>query len=113
MTERWRLPVQHILTAVADIGEHTAGMDRSAFLENRLVIQAVERNIEIISEASRRLPDVMKDRHHEIPWPEIASIGNRLRHRYDDVDPVILWNIAQNDLPPLKTAVEAMAEKKS
>jgi uncharacterized protein with HEPN domain len=42
----------------------------------------VQRGIEIVSEASRRLPDDLKSRHPEIPWPKIAAIGNVMRHEY-------------------------------
>lgn len=69
---------------------------------------AVERGFEIISEASRSIPDDLKARHSTIPWREIAMIGNRLRHRYWEIDPEILWETALWDLPPLKVALEDM-----
>ena len=62
----------------------------------------VERGIEIISEASRRLPDDLKQRHPEIPWQRVASIGNVLRHEYERVAPAILWKVAQDELQPLE-----------
>jgi uncharacterized protein with HEPN domain len=64
----------------------------------------VERGAEIVSEASRRLPDDLKNRHPEIPWRKVAGIGNVLRHDYDAVSPRILWNIARNDLISLGRA---------
>lgn len=67
----------------------------------------VERGVEIISEASRHLPDEMKARHPEIPWPKVAGIGNVLRHDYERVAPAILWKLAHDDLPLLEIACRA------
>ncbi|HTT84498.1 MAG TPA: HepT-like ribonuclease domain-containing protein [Rhizomicrobium sp.] len=62
----------------------------------------VERGIEIISEASRRLPEELKQRHPGIPWQRVASIGNVLRHEYERVAPAILWKVALDELQPLE-----------
>ena len=61
----------------------------------------VERGIEIVSEASRRLPADMKARHPEIPWRKVAGIGNVLRHEYERTAPDVLWTVARQDLPAL------------
>lgn len=109
MTKRWEIPLLDILTAIEYIAEDTAGIDESAFLESRPVRQLVERNFEIISEASRRLSEEIKRTRPEISWRKIADIGNVLRHEYESVNHPELWRIIQEDLPPLKVAVEAMA----
>ena len=70
--------------------------------------QAIERNIEIISEASRRLPGAMKARQPEVPWREIAAIGNILRHEYPTVNRDIIWRVATEDVQPLAAAVDAL-----
>jgi uncharacterized protein with HEPN domain len=62
----------------------------------------VERGIEIISEASRRLPEDLKARHPEIPWPKVAGIGNVLRHDYEDVAAPVMWKLVHDDLPALE-----------
>jgi uncharacterized protein with HEPN domain len=58
----------------------------------------VERGVEILSEASRHLPDGVKARHPEIPWRKVAGIGNILRHSYERIAPDILWKLALDDL---------------
>jgi uncharacterized protein with HEPN domain len=58
----------------------------------------VERGVEIISEASRHLPDEIKTRHPKIPWKKVAGIGNVLRHDYESVAAPIIWKLAQIDL---------------
>jgi uncharacterized protein with HEPN domain len=62
----------------------------------------------IISEASRRLPATMKARHPEVPWRDIAAIGNILRHEYPAVNRDIVWRIVTQDIRPLATAIEAL-----
>ena len=61
---------------------------------------AVEREIEIISEASRRVPKKLKATESGIPWHEIASIGNVLRHDYEIVSDPVVWNVVQSTCRP-------------
>ncbi len=67
----------------------------------------IQRGIEIISEASRHLPNDMKARHPNIPWAKVAGIGNVLRHGYEDIAPAILWKLVREDLPHLEHACRA------
>jgi uncharacterized protein with HEPN domain len=67
----------------------------------------VERGIEIISEASRRLPGDLKDRNPGIPWRKVAGIGNIIRHDYERVAPDLLWKLIQDDLPTLEKVCRA------
>jgi len=67
----------------------------------------VERGIEIISEASRHLPDDLKSRHPEIPWQKVAGIGNILRHSYESIAAPILWKLVRADLPTLERTCRA------
>lgn len=62
----------------------------------------VERGLEIISEASRHLPDEMKKRRSEIPWQKVAGIGNVIRHDYERIAPDVLWKLARDDLQYLE-----------
>jgi uncharacterized protein with HEPN domain len=55
-------------------------------------------------EASRHLPDDLKTRNPEIPWPKVAGIGNVLRHNYENIAAAVLWKLAQADLPALEKA---------
>jgi uncharacterized protein with HEPN domain len=78
-----------------------------AFEKDRETRWTVERGIEIISEASRRLPEELKGRHPTIPWKKIAGIGSVLRHNYDSVSGPVLWVVLQQDLEPLELACGA------
>jgi uncharacterized protein with HEPN domain len=71
----------------------------------------VERGIEIISEASRRLTDDLKARHPEIPWQKVAAIGNVLRHNYENIAAPVIWKLAQTDLLALEKACRAELDR--
>jgi uncharacterized protein with HEPN domain len=64
----------------------------------------VERGVEIISEASRRLPDAMKARRRTIPWAKVAGVGNVLRHDYERISAPVMWQLVREHLPPLERA---------
>lgn len=100
-----RLYVDHMLEAIANIETDTAGYGFEKFRKDRRVRQLVERNLEIISEASRRLPQTAKNAESQIPWRDIAGIGNVIRHDYHDTYPSILWKTCSKDLQPLKDAL--------
>jgi uncharacterized protein with HEPN domain len=106
-----RSPLQRLhdlLEAVSRIENFTAGRTFEQFVDDKLLRDAVERNIERLSEASRHLPEAMKAAHGNVPWRAVADVGNVLRHAYDEVDPRQVWQIVTDDLAPLKTAVLAM-----
>lgn len=83
-----------------------ADIDRSAFLNDVRTVYAVTRCLEIISEASRRLPDNLKARHPSIAWRQMAGAGNVYRHDYEDVAAHFVWETVQRALPPLRVVIE-------
>jgi len=99
--------LRDILEAIERIRSKTKDMSLTEFAGDWERLWVVERGIQIVSEASRRLPDEIKDRHPDIPWKQIAGIGNILRHEYDAVSPRILLDIAHNDLESLEIMCKA------
>lgn len=97
--------LSHILDAITQIEIYTAGLSYDQFSQTRLVQDGVIRQLEIIGEASRNLSDDFRDQHSELPWPQIIGLRNRLIHAYFEVNLGIVWDIVQNDLPPLKQKV--------
>lgn len=82
------------------------GFDYERFRDNLLVFYAVTRALEIVSEASRRLPAAMKEQYPEIPWAVVAGAGSVYRHDYEDVLQRRVWVTMQKDLPRLRAVVE-------
>src|SRR4051812_14032859 len=73
--------------------------------------RTAERSIEIISEASRHIPQTLKEGYPDIPWRQIAGIGNILRHDYGIVDDHITWDVVKSHFPSLRAAVVEMLAK--
>ena len=96
----------HILEAINTIQKVLAERTLENFENDLLARLAVERSFEIISEASRRIPDDIKAQQQPINWWGLADLGNVLRHAYHRIDTRTLWNHAARDLPPLKTFAE-------
>jgi uncharacterized protein with HEPN domain len=85
--------------------EFASGFTLDTFKQDLRTVYAVTRCLEIISEASRRLPDDLKARHPAIPWQQMAAAGNVYRHRYENVVEQLIWDTVQHDLPALQTVV--------
>ncbi len=102
------VPLTDIRDAIRRIERYTEGKSLASFRRDELVTDAVERCLEIISEASRRLPDDLKRHHSDIPWRKVAGLGNIFRHEYDAVSTPLVWEIVREHLPPLKRAITAM-----
>ena len=98
--------------ALNDIQHHIAmaqgfiaGINYEAFKDDNLHLYAVTRCLEIISEASRRLPQELKARHPSIEWREMAAAGNIYRHEYEDVAASRVWRTLTVNLPLLHNVV--------
>ena len=77
------------------------------FRNSDLHVYAVTRALEIVSEASRRLPDGFRGKHSSLPWKRIMGIGNILRHDYDNVVETVVWSVVHDHLGPLLDVIAA------
>lgn len=96
--------------AIDGVEATLSGVTFETFAGSWQLQRAVERGLEIISEASRSLPDDLKTRAPDMPWPAIAAIGNILQHEYQRVETRLVWNIVEQHLTVLRTAVDRLAE---
>lgn len=96
----------HIRDNILLARDFVQGMTYQTFCDNTVVFYAVTRCLEIISEASRRIPAEMKARHPDIPWTDIAGAGNVYRHDYEDVQHRLVWGVVNNRFPALLAFVE-------
>jgi uncharacterized protein with HEPN domain len=101
--------IHDILETIGRVELKVAGKSFEEFQADWEFRFVVQRAIEVVSEASRRLPDELKALRPEIHWRSIAAIGNVLRHEYHSISDRIVWNAVHQDLPPLKAAVVAIA----
>lgn len=72
---------------------------------------AIERLLQVVSEASRFIPDDVKAKNPAINWRGLADLGNWLRHAYHRTDADLLWDMIEDDLPPLETFIRTIAEE--
>lgn len=101
---------EHIATAIGNIRKITNGLTRESFANDLVVRLAVERLLEVISEASRHIPTEAKAQEPTIHWRRLADLGNRLRHAYHETDAGLLWEMIQTDLEPLGRFIERIAK---
>jgi uncharacterized protein with HEPN domain len=100
--------LQDILDSINDIENFVRGMGFEEFKRDRKTINAVVRSIEVIGEASKKIPRSLKAKYRGVPWREMAGIRDKLIHEYFGVDVEILWKTAKDDIPPLKQVIQNM-----
>ena len=94
-----RLACEHALDFVK-------GASHTAYLKDLKTQRAVERELEILGEASRALSEPAKAQFKDVPWKAIIGLRNVLAHNYGRVDPNRIWETVQQELPPLKKRLE-------
>lgn len=105
------LALYHVLDAIRDFQNILCNADLATIAGDVARRYAAERCVEIISEASRRIPDAWKAEHPNIPWDKIAGIGNIIRHNYDDVSLDLILDLRSQYIRELETAVLALLGK--
>lgn len=97
-----------MLDSAKTIQGFMAGLRFEEFLQDRKLQLAIERSVEVIGEASRRVTDEFKSAHPEIPWTRILAQRNVLAHEYDDVKQERMWLVATVHVPALIPQLEAV-----
>lgn len=103
--------LRHILDEIDYVERVTGTMSRDAFVTEETIRRAVVRALEIIGEAVTNLPPDLPQSEPGISWREVTGMRNRLIHGYFTVNYRIVWDVVQNDLPPLRAAVIRMLER--
>jgi uncharacterized protein with HEPN domain len=106
LSNRARLGLTDIRDNIHLAEQFAVGLSIEALKADRRTFYALTRCLEIISEAARRLPQSLRNRHPELPWRAIMGAGNVYRHDYDNVAEEIVWQTVQQNLAPLLAAVE-------
>jgi uncharacterized protein with HEPN domain len=96
------LLLDDIRESIAKIERYTSGLDQTGFEADDKSVDAVVRNLEIIGEAARQMPEEFTRRNPQIEWRKIAGLRNRIVHDYFGLDLEIIWQIIRYDLPALK-----------
>ena len=102
------LYLRHILDSIDQINTYVAGIDSKEFSQNRLLQDAVARNLEIIGEAAKRLSPEARKATPTIPWKRITGMRDKLIHHYMGIDVQAVWDTVQESVPELRSAVTTL-----
>ena len=101
-----RVRLQHMLDAANDAVEFAKGQTRRSLDANRMLTLSIVKCIEIVGEAADHVSSEFQKTCPDIPWSDVIAMRHRLIHGYYDVDPDIVWDTVQEDLPPLISALK-------
>ncbi len=101
----YRIYLEDILDATRKVRAYTNNLSKTAFLADDKTFDAVVRNLEIIGEAAKNIPESARGNTPKIEWKKIAGLRDILIHEYFGIDGEIVWDIVQHKLPDLETAV--------
>ena len=97
--------IEDVKESVKNIEDFSKGLTKDKFSKDNLRQSAIIRQLEIIGEAVKNIPDSFKEKFPKIPWKEIAGFRDVLSHAYFGVNINRVWNIVKIDLPKLKEEI--------
>ncbi len=104
MTKDTRVYLAHILERIDRVLRYTAG-GYDEFSKDTLIQDAVVRNLEVMGEAAKRIPDDYRQHHPSIPWRSIAALRDVLIHQYEGVSLPEVWGVVEDHLPKLRSSI--------
>lgn len=100
--------LEDVSSAIMDIRSFVQDMSADQFMSDKKTVNAVVRSLEVIGEATGKIPNEVRMQYPHVPWEEITGMRNRLIHEYFGVDLDIVWQTIQEDLTLLETAIKTM-----
>jgi len=100
--------LEDIIECIEKMLNYTAGMNYDDFLADSKTREAVYRNLEVMGEATNRMPEEYILDHPEIEWNKMIATRNVIIHAYDEIDDAVVWNIITTILPGLKVKLEKL-----
>jgi len=94
--------------AITDLQSFLENVTYENYQNNLLLHRGIERELEILGEAARRLSSQFRDQHPEIDWKKIIGLRNIIAHQYEDIRIERIWEITQNDIPLLKAKLQPL-----
>ena len=94
-----------IIESIEKIEAYIKDLDYEDFTGNNMAVDAVLRNLEIIGEAARNIPDDIKERYSDVPWKRIIGLRNIVAHVYFGIDTENIWVIITKNLPDTKPMI--------
>lgn len=108
MSRDYRVYLEDIAQAIEKINSYTSKLTSGQFSEDSKTIDAVIRNLEIIGEATKKIPENVRSKYPDVDWKKIAGLRDILIHEYFGIDIEIIWDIMKNKLPFFRKQVERL-----
>lgn len=108
MKRNYTLYLQDILRSIEKIERYVEGYDFEQFKADDKTVSACVREIEVIGEAAKQIPESITSRHAHIPWSLMAKMRDKLIHWYFEIDEEIVWKVIKEQFPTLKTQIKAI-----
>ncbi len=112
MQKDFNVYLEDVLECIKNIEDYVKGFSYSEFSKNKMMRDAVIRNLEIIGEAVKNVPTEVRNKFPETDWKKIAGLRDILIHAYSGINEQILWDIVENKIPELKKQVKVMLKGK-
>jgi len=100
--------VQDILDSINEIESFIEEMTFEEFEKDKKTINAVTRSVEVAGEATKKIPKNIRVKYPVIPWKKMSGMRDKLIHEYFGIDIEILWKVAKDEIPPLKTTIKSI-----
>jgi len=98
--------IEDILDAMEKAQAMLSGVEFETFEDDYQLNFAVVRALEIIGEATKRLPESVRDQYSEIPWKDMAGMRDRIIHGYDAVNLRIVWDTVKKRIPAIRPKIQ-------
>ena len=113
MRKDFRVYLDDIIESCKRIATYIEDTDQATFEDNIELQDAVLRRLEIIGEATKRIPEEVKEQNADIAWRKATGMRNILIHMYDEVDFNIVWETITETLPLFRKQIEELLQKLS
>ena len=105
----WSLYLQDMQGFCQKVIRYTTGLTGAEFERNELVYDAVLRNLELLGEATKQIPEHVRERHPDVPWRRIAGLRDVLAHAYFGLESATIWQVVSSSVPALSQQLQDVA----
>jgi uncharacterized protein with HEPN domain len=101
VSRSWELFLRDMLDATQKVIRYTADRELATFAADEMAYDATLRNLEVLGEAAKKIPEEIRQRHPQVDWRGVAGLRDILAHAYFALDDETLWKIVRTDIPRL------------